>query len=743
MSTKISPDHPLHEYHRRRPRADGRSAAELLRQWGDASIVAGVTPQGVPAGSYQTIVLRFTVGSMGLDEDGGFKLAFRFVSDAGVLQATDPAADDFVSATTSGRATIELQPERKGTVRPFQRTLFVHVRNASLAEGETVDLVLGDRSHGSRGWRQQTYFEAPFPVRIAVDPLGTHDYHGLPHDLGWPIVPGEADRWVVNVPSIAADGVPIRVRVKTEDAWGNPLRDLTRRPPTVHVLGPDGGRLVDAGARHESGVWSFEHTPEGTGVHEFHVAGTDLPTRANGMLVVDSLPVHGHYWCDLHGQTGETVGSGSIEEYFHFGRHYGFLDGSVHQGNDFQVKAPLWDHIKRVTEAAYDPGAFVTFPGYEWSGTEAMGGDHNVIYHESDAPLYRSTGWLDDDPFEEYAPLPRLYEALRGHRAMTIAHVGGRPASFKETDPDLERLWEIHSAWGTFEWVFEEAFARGFKIGFVANSDGHKCRPGASFPGAGIFGTLGGLTCVLSATCDRDGFWEALRSRRTYATNGPRIVVAASANGLPVGSDVTADRLTIPVEVLGTAPIERIELLRGPDVIARHVPAADETMDTVVVRFGGARVKGRGRMVRWDGAVSVVGNRVLEAGMHGVFSPSYGIRGVRPERVDFACVTTGNLVNVTLKLEHASEGRLTFDTSNASCALDLAEVRRDPTRHHEAPLDQRIEVLGVREGALPRSVVTSFTVDVDHGDEHPYFLRVTQIDEGRAWTSPFYVRARR
>ena len=30
-----------------------------------------------------------------------------------------------------------------------------------------------------------------------------------------------------------------------------------------------------------------------------------------------------------------------------------------------------------------------------------MGGDHNVIFHEPDPPLYRCSGWLDGNPFEE------------------------------------------------------------------------------------------------------------------------------------------------------------------------------------------------------------------------------------------------------------------------------------------------------------------------------------------------------
>lgn len=740
MTFRIPASHPLHAYHRRRPALAGRSAAEVLGQWGHVDVADGLSPEGAEAGSYQTVTIRFTVGSMGLDEDGGFKLAFRFVSDMGVFQLDDPTAPNFVTASTTGRATIELQAERKGTVRPFQRTLLVHVRNATLAEGETIDVVLGDRRGGSPGWRQQTYLESPFPVRVSVDPLGTHDYQELPYDLGWNIIPGVADRYVVNAPSLGAPGEPSIVRVKAEDAWGNPLKDLASGRPDVRVTCQTGAFTLNDPGRHDAGVWTFSFTPATTGPHAFHVAGTALPTRSNRTLVVESLPRQRHHWCDLHGQTGETVGAGTIEEYFRFGRHYAFLDGSVHQGNDFQIGLPLWEHIKRVSDEAYEPGAFVTFAGYEWSGTEAMGGDHNVIYHEPNAPMYRSTGWLDGNPFEENAPLPRLYQALQKHRALTIAHVGGRPASFATTDPDIEPLWEIHSAWGTFEWVYQEAFARGFKVGFVANSDGHKCRPGASFPGAGIFGTLGGLTCVLSETTDRDGLWKALKARRTYATTGPRIVVRTSANDAPIGSDVVASRLRVPVEVLGTAPIERVEVLRGTDVIARHVPAEEAEPDTLIVRFGGARVRGRARMVRWQGTISVAGNVIADAGMHGVFSPSYGIASREPASLGVHCVTTGNLVNVAMSLKGGMVGEVRFDVGDAVASAPLGEIGRNPRRLHEAPLDQRVEVFAVHLASLPTYVNASFDIDVDHDDEQPYFVRVTQLDEGRAWTSPFYVR---
>ena len=51
---------------------------------------------------------------------------------------------------------------------------------------------------------------------------------------------------------------------------------------------------------------------------------------------------------------------------------------TAHQGNDFEVSDVFWDTVNATTGRFYQPGAFVTFPGYEWSGNTPLGGDRNV-----------------------------------------------------------------------------------------------------------------------------------------------------------------------------------------------------------------------------------------------------------------------------------------------------------------------------------------------------------------------------
>ena len=55
-------------------------------------------------------------------------------------------------------------------------------------------------------------------------------------------------------------------------------------------------------------------------------------------------------------------------------------------------------------------------------------------------------------------------------------------------DARLRTAVEVHSDWGTFEWIMTDALELGYRVGLVCNSDGHKGAPGACYPGASEFG---------------------------------------------------------------------------------------------------------------------------------------------------------------------------------------------------------------------------------------------------------------
>ena len=118
------------------------------------------------------------------------------------------------------------------------------------------------------------------------------------------------------------------------------------------------------------------------------------------------------------------------------------------------------------SRAEFDvPGRFVCLPGYEWSGNTGMGGDRNIFYRHEGRPIRRSSHILVEGQTSTEASTRRdeLFRALEGEDAVVIAHVGGRYADLKYAhDGLLERAVEVHSTWGTFEWLLHDAFEQGF-----------------------------------------------------------------------------------------------------------------------------------------------------------------------------------------------------------------------------------------------------------------------------------------
>ncbi len=144
-------------------------------------------------------------------------------------------------------------------------------------------------------------------------------------------------------------------------------------------------------------------------------------------------------------------------------------------------------------------------------------GEHNrtFLWNESMGGTGVEVGrWPVEDLWAAYAHDPENH--------LVIPHVGGRRYIPDWHHPELERLVEIASAWGQFEWLYRDVIARGYRLGVCANGDEHRGRPGGGAPGVQVFGVRGGLTGILADTLDRRAVGRALRARHTFATTGER-----------------------------------------------------------------------------------------------------------------------------------------------------------------------------------------------------------------------------
>ncbi|MGI9383463.1 MAG: DUF3604 domain-containing protein, partial [Methyloligellaceae bacterium] len=565
-------------------------------------------------------------------------------------------------------------------------------------------------------------------------------------------------------------GESFRLSIKANDKWGNPS-DQIDQTLRLEASSPIDG--LPEQVAFEAGAFACIVDPlvlRAAGDVTVTVrdeAGSEL-ARSNPMRAVAATE-RLHYWGDLHGQSNETLGTNTAREYFLFGRDRSFLDVCSHQGNDFQITGAFWEELNVLTAELDVPGRFVCIPGYEWSANTAVGGDRNVFYRTEGRPIIRSSHAQVPDVSDEGVDCHdarKLFEALQGEDCVMYAHCGGRYADITFAhDGRLETAVEVHSSWGTFEWLVQDALEKGFRVGIVGNSDGHKGRVGASYPGASFFGALGGLTCFLAERLDRDAIFEAIRRRHHYATTGNRLYLevraalaspgqvylrdpalgpadAQPASELLMGdiAQVTDDEVELAIEVIGSAPILRLDVFDGLDLIESVRPYGAEDLGARIrLVYQGAEYRGRARTTTWDGELRLDGNGIREARMFNNWNLDRGLTVHDAGHATWKAVTTGNFGGIDLWLEDSAAGQLAVTTPHAEARLDVAEIGLEDRPYEAGGLDRALRLSRLPETMTACHMTHRLTAKIRPQGDTRLFVRVTQEDGHRAWSSPLYL----
>ena len=731
-----------------------------------------LTPKGqFEVRSYQTFTLTYTVGRFGLDDTGAIRVIFRAMGDTGTLQTDDPTADNYVSASASNDATLSVDYARRGkSARPRWKSLTVNVTGGYMREGDTITLVFGDTSHGSNGLKLQTMVETDFEFKFLADVCATGHFVPIPNTPTIDIVPGRPDVWRAVLSSLRRPGESFHFGLKAEDSWGNPTE-------------------------HAEGSFTFETTlpvnnlpatydyPLGERAVMFEGLSCDQPGElritvrdaASGDVVAVSHPMqirdgdYGAYWGDLHGQSGESIGIGTSHSYFDFARNKAFLDLTSHQANDFQVNNKFWAYLNELAAEFLEEGRFVTFPGYEWSGNTAVGGDRNVYFRTEGRQIHRSSHALLPERHDLDTDAPNvnlLFEALKDEDCVVYAHVGGRYADIKYGhDPKLERSMEIHSAWGTFEWLLTDGFPLGHRSGVVCNSDGHKGRPGASYPGASMFGAYGGLTCFYAKELTRDGIFECLRKRHHYGTTGTRLHLDVRAT-LPTGGQLfdedpkafpdtssesvtevmmgdivqtSDDKITLKVEVSAQNPIERIEIRNGMETLktVRGFSKSD-LGERIRIVWSGAEYRGRGRETNWKGRVSFGGAQIRRMEKINAWNHERKLEQYNGDTVVFDAITTGNFGGFDAWLAKSDGATLDISTNLGVMTVPLSDIGMEDVTMDAGGLERKIRAFRLPEENPHRTITTELEIPLNATGDNPLWVCVTTEDGFQAWSSPIY-----
>jgi len=731
-----------------------------------------LSPKGAfEARSLQTFTLTYTVGRFGLDDTGAIRVVFRAMGDAGRLQITDSTAPNYVTAKASNGATLSVEYSRRGaSARPRWKSLTIGVSGGYLSEGDTITITFGDTSGGSPGMQMQTFVEEGFEFKVLADVCAVGHFTPIPDTPTISIVPGQPDVWRAVLSSLRRPGESFIFGLKAEDKWGN---------PTAHAAG---SFVFETTVPVNNLPERFDY-PTGERSVTFEGLSVDRPGElritvrdaVSGEVVCESHPMmvregqYSGYWGDLHGQSGESFGIGTSRSYFDFARNKAFLDVTSHQANDFQVNNAFWKFLNELTAYHHEPGRFVTFPGYEWSGNTAVGGDRNVFFREEGRQIHRSSHALlpEREDLDTDAPNANLlFESLKEEDCLIYAHVGGRYADIKYAhDSKLATAMEIHSAWGTFEWLLTDGFPLGHRSGVVCNSDGHKGRPGASYPGVSMFGAYGGLTCFYAEELTRDGIFDCLRKRHHYGTTGTRLhldvkatfpteghlydldpkafdnATSQAVKEVMMGDIVKTDddSTTLRVEVAAQAPIERIEIRNGMDVLKTIRPYTESDIgERIRVIWSGAEYRGRGRESSWKGRARFNGAVVKRMAKINAWNHERVLENQGSDMVVFDAITTGNFGGFDAWIDPKQPGDLEITTNHGTLRAALSDIGIEDVVMEAGGLERKLRAFRLPEENPHRTLSTELEIALKPDGDNPLWVCVTTEDGFQAWSSPIY-----
>ncbi|KAF7522529.1 hypothetical protein G7054_g12114 [Neopestalotiopsis clavispora] len=769
------------------------------------------------AGDWTEIIVEYTVGASGLADGAWIKGTFKFYSDWALFQTSNPERDNYVSAeyvagnlhpgqTPATVQELAVRFDQKGHERPFQKAIIVDIVDGYMNPGDKIIVRLGDRRWGSRGTRVQTFVEENFLMRWYIDPVGTSRFAPIKPDIAFTIQPGPVAKVKAISPRLVKPETPFPMHFHTEDAWGNTTTDLEGLKAQVDIANDGGERIWGEEVSLPSNGWTVASLVSSLpldGDCELSVSildqdGLELVKTSEPITPDASLPVPRALFADLHVHSDDTVGTNSTTYNFSYAQKVAGLDVVGYTANDFNITKEKWEATLDIIKKTNAEGEFVLFPGTEWCGNSAAGGDHNVVFlDDPDAtppefPLdrhgnvARSFEWNEDGPAELVPgawPLDEVYAtyAHAPEKNLLIPHVGGRRCNLAWHHPQLERLLEIGSAWGLFEWLLRDAVSRGWKMGVSANSDEHRGRCGGGVPGTAVFGTKGGLTGVWADKLERAEVAKALRARRTFATTGERLVgLVRTKDGSFQGDDVTVktnEEILMNYHFFGNQGFESIEAWDATGMIfhrdlQREAAGSDlashQSQRKLRVKWGGARLHDRYREAVWKGSILVEDAAISHIRPFGgaLNNPEEVVRLSSETQVVFETHTSGDFdgvdiyfrkdstiptsISVTghlggyVKVGNALDGnphkpQPKFSLIASSSEADQIGGKRISI-HGGVELFVSVEILD--DVFLPRRVEGEFSVAIHThkaGDEQAIYFVGREHNGGKVITSPIFI----
>lgn len=291
------------------------------------------------------------------------------------------------------------------------------------------------------------------------------------------------------------------------------------------------------------------------------------------------------YFGEMHGHTNLSDGFPNIDEYFENIINNTNLDFAAVTDHDHGGvgKAELWDGkwdiIKQAVKKYYVPGKFTTILGYErdsypWYNNMA------VYYNNHDAEMFHTEmpGEINAEAILELNAREDMFWGPHDTDSITA----GSDLSIIDL-PLLPPLIELYSRGDCVEYFgnpynimekddgsqceggyWQDALKRGAKMGCYAGSDDHCKKNGLILEDIDNINKFPGITGVLAKENTLDAIFEAIKSRRCYATMGGNIWIDFRIDGHYMGEEYDSnEERSIYYNVKADAEIKQITIVKN------------------------------------------------------------------------------------------------------------------------------------------------------------------------------------
>lgn len=575
----------------------------------------------VTAGSFGTWTVTYTAGSAGIAPGGGIAVVPPCVHSVRWRLG-------HLTATSNGRCGVSVQMRNDYPLKYHHAQfpiVFVTAEGAPLLPGEEIAVTIGAAGSFIPGFyeraRAQEVAMTEMHFQVLVDVLGNASYSNPRYPGGDPkgyrllpelpvvdVVAGPPARLGVVAPATVAAYEEFAVLVRVEDAYGNVCTDFAGQvafgvkpggitAPATYQMTPSDGGTARVGrflaARNAAGPMYIT-----AAAWDHGIAGVsnpiDLVEAESNRIYFGDLHTHAPRALDPgHRPHGPFMahGVGTYAEAFRYARDVSGLDcvgvawfpppqnieaiWSVPREDD-------WEEYQAIVADFYKAGEFAPLVAIELNDPTA---GHRVILYPDEGKRVTTS------------KIEEIWPALKGTGAVVVPHhinvtsEGGyqnwQVQDWQRHNPEYQTVLEIAQNRGAFETdqpggatvigggraSAQDALALGHRLGFVGGTDSHHAQPGrntCSMAGVDFHDHMtGGLTAIIAPELTREAIIQALRERRCYATTGARIVLDFQVDGHRMGAEFTAttSEVAVTARVLGTAEIQRLEVVCNGDVV--------------------------------------------------------------------------------------------------------------------------------------------------------------------------------